>query len=161
MGSVEVFRQAIEGLATTDAEVLVAAGPTVGVEALGDVPANVTVLPWVRQADLLRHAALAVHHGGSGTTLGALAAGVPQLFLPQGADQFSNAEAVSAYGAGLQLVGADFNAGTVADAAKVLLAEQSHLAAAQAVAEEIATMPSPEQGRRGAARPPRLIMVNG
>ena len=37
-----------------------------------------------------------MHHGGSGTILGALAAGVPQLLLPKGADQFENADLMTA-----------------------------------------------------------------
>ena len=42
---------------------------------------------------------LVVHHGGSGTMLGALAHGLPQLRRPQGADQFLNAEALLPTGA--------------------------------------------------------------
>jgi hypothetical protein len=32
-----------------------------------------------------------VHHGGTGTTFGALAHGVPQVIVPQGADNYDNA----------------------------------------------------------------------
>ncbi|HSS23012.1 MAG TPA: nucleotide disphospho-sugar-binding domain-containing protein [Mycobacterium sp.] len=39
--------------------------------------------------------------------LGALAHGLPQLCLPQGADQFRNAQACAAAGAGIALIGAD------------------------------------------------------
>jgi len=53
---------------------------------IGDVPENVIVRSWVPQADLLRLVDVIVHHGGSGTTLGALTVGAPQLILPQGAD---------------------------------------------------------------------------
>jgi hypothetical protein len=44
---------------------------------------------------------------GSGTLLGALAHGIPQLCLPQGADQFRNAHTFEATGAGIALIGAD------------------------------------------------------
>jgi hypothetical protein len=69
----------------------------------------------VPQADLLlgtgttgshHPPALVVHHGGSGTTLSAAAAGVPQLVLPQGADQFANAGALTGVGVAGALVGA-------------------------------------------------------
>ena len=42
-----------------------------------------------------------VGHGGFGTTLGALLAGVPQVVVPLFADQPSNAERIAAIGAGL------------------------------------------------------------
>jgi UDP:flavonoid glycosyltransferase YjiC (YdhE family) len=82
---------AIEGLAMLDARVVVAAG-RVRPDQLGDLPDNITLQPWVPQANLLPHVDVVVHHGGSGTTLGALTVGAPQLILPQGADQFANAE---------------------------------------------------------------------
>lgn len=36
---------------------------------------------WVPQAELLPHVDVLIHHGGSGTTLGALSVGAPQLIL--------------------------------------------------------------------------------
>ena len=68
---------------------------------------------WVEQADILREASLVVCHGGSGTTFGALAAGVPVVIIPAFADQFANALGVVRAGAGIQ-VRADGSPGTVA-----------------------------------------------
>lgn len=141
-GKADVLRTAIDGLAALPVRVLVAAGPQVDAAELRDVPASVTVLPWVPQADLLPHADLVVHHGGSGTTLGALGAGLPQVLLPQGADQFINAEALTSAGIGRTLRGAD--AAAVTEAAGALLADDHARAAAREVAAEIAAMPAPE-----------------
>ncbi|MBN6037675.1 glycosyltransferase [Amycolatopsis sp. 195334CR] len=140
-GTAELLTTAVNALAALDAEVVVATG-RVTPDQLGDVPANVTVRSWVPQADLLPHADLVVHHGGSGTTLGALAAGVPQLLLPQGADQFANADAVSAAGAGLTGTTEE-----IADHARKLLSprENGYREAARSVQAEIAAMPSPEK----------------
>jgi hypothetical protein len=55
----------------------------------------------VPQQDVLPDAALVVCHGGSGTTFGALAAGVPLVFVPMFADQRPNAERVEELGAGV------------------------------------------------------------
>ena len=88
----EVLRPAIEGLAMLDADILLALGSAAGSD-IGEVPANVHVEPFVDQAKVVAHADLVVHHGGSGTLLGALAHGTPQLLLPKGADQFLNADA--------------------------------------------------------------------
>ncbi|MCE7000967.1 glycosyltransferase [Saccharothrix sp. S26] len=147
-GEAGVLRTAIEGLAAVDAKVLVAAGPTVDADALGELPDNVVVRPWVPQADLLPHVDLVVHHGGSGTTLGTFGAGVPQLVLPQGADQFSNAEAVTAAGLGEQLLGADVTAEAITARARHLLADEAVRDAARAIAAEVAAMPSPHDVAR-------------
>jgi Erythromycin biosynthesis protein CIII-like, C-terminal domain len=114
-GTPELLTTAIEGLARLDARVVVAAG-RVRPDQLGDVPDNVTVQPWVAQAKLLPHVDVVVHHGGSGTTLGALAVGAPQLILPQGADQFANADAVGAAGAGVLLLPDELSANAIAEA---------------------------------------------
>ena len=54
----------------------------------------------------MREAALVIGHGGFGTTMTALAAGVPQLVLPLfSSDQFLNAERIQAAGVGIQLLG--------------------------------------------------------
>ncbi|ONI80189.1 glycosyl transferase [Saccharothrix sp. ALI-22-I] len=147
-GEAGVLRTAIEGLATLDARVLVAAGPTVEVGALGELPDSVVVLPWVPQADLLPHVDLVVHHGGSGTTMGTFGAGVPQLVVPQGADQFSNAKMVVEGGSGEQLLGDDVTAEAIAAKARHLLADEAVFGAAKAIAAEVAAMPSPHDVAR-------------
>ncbi|MFI6099877.1 glycosyltransferase [Lentzea sp. NPDC051213] len=139
----DVLHRCITGLATLPVDVLVATGPAV--EALGDVPPGVRVEPWVSQADLLPHVDLVVHHGGSGTTLGALAAARPQLVVPQGADGFGNADAVVAAGAGTRLLPDELTSESVADHARALLADEAVRAAARRVAGEIAAMPSPDE----------------
>jgi UDP:flavonoid glycosyltransferase YjiC (YdhE family) len=147
-GTAELLTTVIKGLATLDASVVVAVG-RVREEELGEVPDNVTVRGWVPQADLLPHVDVVVHHGGSGTTLGALTVGAPQLLLPQGADQFANAEAVSAAGAGLRLLPGELGADAVAGQVRKLLSRQgNHRDAARVIAEEIARMPSPDEVAR-------------
>jgi UDP:flavonoid glycosyltransferase YjiC (YdhE family) len=142
-GNVDVLRQAIGGLSRLPVDVLVAAGPAVTIGDLGDVPGNVRLEAWVPQADLLPHVDLVVHHGGSGTTLGALSAGLPQLLLPQGADQFSNAAALLEAGAAGRILPAEFSADAVAEHARRLLADESVRSNARRFGEEIAEMPSP------------------
>jgi UDP:flavonoid glycosyltransferase YjiC (YdhE family) len=92
---------------------------------------------------VLEKASLVVHHGGTGTVLGTLAAGLPQLVLPQGADQFGNADVVAEKGAGRKLVGEEITADAVAGAAGHLLDDPAARNVAAKVAEEIAGMPEP------------------
>ncbi|MDT7798331.1 MAG: hypothetical protein QOI78_1764 [Actinomycetota bacterium] len=143
-GTAEVLTTAIRGLAALDAHVVVASG-RVRPEELGAVPDNVTVQAWVPQAAVVAHADAVVHHGGSGTTLGALAEGVPQLVLPQGADQFANADALVAAGAALRLLPDELSADAVTEQARKL---PSCRDAARALAAEIAAMPSPDEVAR-------------
>ncbi|WET80982.1 glycosyltransferase [Amycolatopsis sp. QT-25] len=149
-GTPEILTTAIEGLAPLGARIVVATG-RVRPEELGAVPDNVTVRAWISQAELLPHADAVVHHGGSGTTLGALAAGVPQLVLPQGADQFANAEALVAAGAALSLRPGELGAEAIAEHTRSLLPHHGntdHRDAALVIAGEIARMPSPAEVAR-------------
>src|SRR5205823_3197680 len=83
-----------------DAEFVLALGD-VDLDQLGTVPANVRPVGWLPLQALLPTCQALVQHGGAGSTLTALAAGVPQLVLPTGADRHINAEAVQRRGAGV------------------------------------------------------------
>ncbi|GAB3738815.1 glycosyltransferase [Amycolatopsis oliviviridis] len=149
-GTPEVLTTAIRGLTALDAQVVVASG-RIRPEELGALPDDVTVRGWLPQAELLPHVDAVVHHGGSGTMLGALGAGVPQLVLPQGADQFANAEALTAAGAALSLLPDELSAEAVAERTRELLPRHGnteHRDAARAIAGEIARMPSPDEVAR-------------
>lgn len=67
------FRLLLDAVADEDVAVLMTVGSTIDVDALGTLPANVRVERYVPQEQLLPHCAAAITHGGSGTTLGALA----------------------------------------------------------------------------------------
>jgi UDP:flavonoid glycosyltransferase YjiC (YdhE family) len=73
------------------------------------------------------------------------------LILPQGADQFANADAVSAAGAGLRLLPDELSADAIAEHTRKLFSHHGpagHRDAARAIAEEIARMPSPDEVAR-------------
>jgi UDP:flavonoid glycosyltransferase YjiC (YdhE family) len=105
----------------------------------------VRVERFVPQGVLLPHVDAVAHHGGSGTMLGALAHGLPQLLLPHGADQFLNAEALVATGAGRRLLPEEISAEAVAEAVAALLGEPAYREAAAELAGEIAALPSPAE----------------
>ena len=102
-----LYRMAIDALAPLPVRVLVTIGDSCDPAALGELPANVHVERWIPQDAVLPHAALTVSHGGYGSTLGALAHGVPMVVVPLfSMDQWANAAAVARAGAGIAL-GAD------------------------------------------------------
>jgi UDP:flavonoid glycosyltransferase YjiC (YdhE family) len=97
-----VFREALDALADVEARVLLTVGRNLDPADLGALPANAHVRQWWPQHAVLRHAAAMLGHGGFGTTMGALAAGVPQVVAPLFSfDQVVNGEHVAAVGAGI------------------------------------------------------------
>ncbi|KFU79805.1 glycosyltransferase, MGT family [Amycolatopsis lurida] len=143
-GATGALRAAVDGLSRLPVDVLVARGPGDPGE-LGELPPNVHVAGFVPQSEILPRADLVVHHGGTGTVLGALSAGLPQLVLPQGADQFVNAEALETAGAGRALTGDQVTADAVEERAKTLLDDARVREVAARARHEIAAMPAPSE----------------
>lgn len=138
-----MFRQVLESVADLDARILMTVGRKLDLEGLGASPANACVVPWWPQPDVLAHADAMWGHGGFGTTMGALAAGVPQVVMPIfTSDQLSNAEHVAAVGAGIAVPMGPGSVAPAADAVRRLLADPSYADAARAVAAEIAGLPT-------------------
>lgn len=140
-----VLAAAVEALAQLPVRVLVTVGPDGHPEALGEQPSHVTVERFVPQTEVLPRCAAVVSHAGSGTFLGTLAEGLPQLCLPQAADQFRNAEGGVQSGAALALRPDEATPLAIADAVRRLLDDPSYRTAAQSLAEQIRGMPAPEQ----------------
>jgi UDP:flavonoid glycosyltransferase YjiC (YdhE family) len=132
----DTYRGAIEALADRPLRVLLTVGTDVDPADLGALPANVHVEPWVPQGAVMAHASAMVGHGGSGSTLAAMAAGMPLAVVPLFADQPENAQRVAELGAGLRLDGVD----GLGEAVGALLEDPSYRAGARAVAAEIAAL---------------------
>ena len=66
----------------------------------GPLPEGVLRIGSVTHAHLFPRVAVAVHHGGAGTTTTALRCGVPQLLVPHAADQFYWGRRIEALGLG-------------------------------------------------------------
>jgi UDP:flavonoid glycosyltransferase YjiC (YdhE family) len=137
----ELYREAVDALAGRPLRVLLTVGTEVDPAGLGPVPANVHVEPWVPQGAVMAHASAMVGHGGSGSTLAAMAAGMPLALVPLFADQPENAQRVAELGAGLRLDGV---AG-LGEAVDALLEDPSYRDGARAVAAEIAALPPVER----------------
>lgn len=144
-GRAALFRLLLDSFADVDCDVLLTVGHRVEPSELGRVPANATVERFVPQADVLTRASAVVAHGGSGSTLGALAHGTPLLLVPQGADQFENAAACAAAGAAVTLPPPEQTVERLRAALEQVLEEPSYRDAAQRVATEIAAMPAPAE----------------
>jgi UDP:flavonoid glycosyltransferase YjiC (YdhE family) len=146
-----LYRQALEALAQSPVRVLLTLGRDADPARLGQLPPNVHAEAWVVQDDVLPHAAVVVGHGGYGTTLGALAHGVPMVSLPLFAgDQWRTARRVADVGAGVvlddgerrvfDLPGPEVVA-RLPGAVRDVLADARFRLRARGIAEEIAALP--------------------
>jgi UDP:flavonoid glycosyltransferase YjiC (YdhE family) len=148
-----LYRAVIDALAPLPVRLLVTIGDDPDPAALGPLPANVHIEPWVAQDAVAPHAAAVVCHGGHGSTLGALAHGVPLVVLPLfSIDQWANAQAVERCGAGVALTAerdtrsvlglpSDATLAELRPAVERLLGDRDHRYRAMDVAAAMASLP--------------------
>jgi MGT family glycosyltransferase len=84
-------------------QVVMSIGGTVALSALGPVPANLIVQPYVPQLEVLARASAFVSHGGMNSVSESLAHAVPLVVIPQMGEQAIVARRVQELGAGLML----------------------------------------------------------
>ena len=106
---------------------------------LRPLPPNVTTTDWLPFADVLPHVGGIVHHGGAGTVMTGLAAGVPQIVVPGAGDRTEHARLIAARGAGLAVPTRELTAATL----ERLVSDAALASTAREVAAEIAAMPDP------------------
>lgn len=137
-----IYRSVLDALAGEPVRVLMTTGSGIEPASLGALPANARVEQWRAQASVMPHAAAVVGHGGFGTTMAALAAGVPQVVVPLFAsDQFENAERVAAIGAGVGLDGGPGAAPALPAALAEVLGQPGYRERAGAVATAMGNLP--------------------
>lgn len=144
----EVFRTVLEGLGGEDLDVVVTVGADNDPEAIGPLRGKVQVERYIPQADLLPRCSVVVHHGGSGTMFGALAHGVPQVVLPQGADNFLNGDLVERCGVGLSIPPGSLAPAEVRRCVRTVLDDSSFSTNAKRLETELAAMPGADEVAR-------------
>lgn len=140
----DLYRRVLAGLRKGAARAVVTVGRELDPAELGIQPDRIHVTTFVPQAELLPHVDAVVSHGGSGTVLGTLAHGVPQIVLAMGADQPHNAVRVETLGLGLALDPHTVTPDEIADAVERILTEPAFRRAAARVRAEIASLPGAE-----------------
>lgn len=141
----DVLRTVLAALSGLPLRVVVATGPDIEPAQLQPLPPTVHAQRYVAQAQLLPHCQLVISHGGAGTVYAASAHGLPQLALPQMADQFVHAAALERSGAGLTLLGAEQNLYAIRHAVQHLLGAPAFRETAQRLAQEITLLPTPDE----------------
>ena len=130
-----VLRRIVEAMGQLPVRALLTTGHGIDPSTI-TAPANVTVVRAAPHTEVLGEAQLVITHCGHGTTIKALAAGVPLVCLPMGRDQLDVAARVVHAGAGVRLdMIAD--AREIAAATRTVLADGSYRDAACRVASVI------------------------
>jgi UDP:flavonoid glycosyltransferase YjiC (YdhE family) len=137
-----IYDATLRALADLPIRVLMTTGLSLEPADLEPIPPNSHVEQWWPQEAVMGEAAAMVGHGGFGTTMAALSAGVPQVVLPLFSfDQAVNARPVAEVNAGIELPG---GVGAVADlpaALRKVLDDPAFTEGARAMAAEIAALP--------------------
>jgi UDP:flavonoid glycosyltransferase YjiC (YdhE family) len=124
-----------DALASMPVRAIVTTGPAVEITSIRPAK-NVFVVQSAPHRQILEHAALVVTHGGHGTVMKALAAGVPMVLLPHGRDQADTAKRVTLRGAGVQ-TRRSAPVRTIAGAIRQVLEDGSYRAAAQRLGQAV------------------------
>ncbi|MEV7323862.1 glycosyltransferase [Streptomyces sp. NPDC093970] len=133
----------LRSLSSLDVDLVATASGGVPIDSTGLDPDRVELVTFLPAAELLEGVSVVVHHGGSGTTFGAAARGIPAAVVPGMPGQQRQAARIEAAGAGLALpMGDETTPEAVTVAVERLLAESTFTAAAHRLRDEIAAMPS-------------------
>jgi MGT family glycosyltransferase len=125
----------VDALGTLPVRGLVTTGPALAPDVVTPPP-NVAVTSSAPHAEVLKHARAVVTHGGHGTVVKALAAGVPMVVMPHGRDQKDNGVRVRARRAGL-VVSRNASSRRVAAAVRAVLDDPSYRQGAQRLGDAI------------------------
>lgn len=139
-----VLPQVVDALADLNIELVVAV-KSEHRPMLGEVPAGVRVAESLPLSVLLRTCTAVVHHGGAGTLLASLAAGLPQLVVAQLPDQLYNASTLAGTGASITMVREDLKPEAIRAELARLIEEPGYRNAAERLAAEMAAQATPAE----------------
>lgn len=133
---VECLQRIVDALDGLPVRGVVTTGPAVEPSAIR-APANVAVVASAPHHLVMREASLVVTHGGHGTVIKALAAGLPLLMLHHGRDQADNAVRVTERGAGVA-ISRRSSSQRIAQAVTRVLGDAHYRQAAERLGEQVA-----------------------
>ena len=145
------FKVGLAAVEAFDGTVIATTGRRIDPDELGSVPPNVLIEEFVPQVALLERADLLISHSGSGTMLGGLAHGVPQVALPRGTDQPQNAALLERAGAGVVVQPEQYAVEAIHTAIETVTGNASFRTAAERIRDEIAAMPDADAVWAGVA----------
>jgi hypothetical protein len=155
-----VFEPMLEALGRLDADVTFTVGAS-DISQIPEVPVNVRLARYLPQAEAMA-CDVAVVHAGSGTTVAALARGLPLVAVPMFADQMHNADRLVEAHLGRRVdphrIGEQLTL-----AVEAVLTDPSYRANARRAADSIAARPAPAEAwkeLRRRTRPPEAMRLS-
>ncbi|MGS2642866.1 macrolide family glycosyltransferase [Streptosporangium sp. LJ11] len=121
----DIFRACIDAFTGLPWHVVITTGPGVDPAEIGPLPPNVEIHEWIPLQAVLRHAAVMVCTGGTGTVMHALYAGVPLVVMPQIAAADGLAAQLAGFGVGRVIARGEETADNVRAAVLDLTADDS------------------------------------
>ncbi len=138
----DLFERVLAGLGEVEASVVATTGAGREPSELPAIPGNVRVERVLDQSAVLGRFDAVVSHGGSGTVIGALAHGLPQVVLPLGADQEPNARRCAELGVGRVVDAEGATSDLIRDEVSAVLDEPAYRTAARRIQREVESLPS-------------------
>ena len=135
----DVMSRTLEGLSQVDADIVVAGSNRLDYP---DLPPRVELVKGQPLSAIIPGCDLVIHHGGAGSALATLSAGLPALALPQMCVQYQHADRIAEVGAGLSLHPEAATAEAVRDAVDKLLDEPGPREVAGTIADEMRQRPA-------------------
>jgi UDP:flavonoid glycosyltransferase YjiC (YdhE family) len=137
----EMLPKVVDAIADLDLEILLTVTRQ-ELEALPDMPPNVTVAEMLPLHIVLSTCSAIVHQGGPGTMLTAALAALPQVLIPEFPDQVLDAVQLARQGAGRHLPADDVSAPAIREALVAAINDPSMKASARALRAEMAVQRS-------------------
>ena len=130
----DFYSRCIEALKDQDADILISCGNVIDIEALGVLPDNVKVYPYVDQPGILSRADVFITHCGMNSVSESLYMATPLVLYPQTSEQRAVARRTIEIGAGLMLT--DDSVQGIRSAVQEVLNNASYSTAAKACSED-------------------------
>jgi MGT family glycosyltransferase len=109
------------------------------------LPSGTRLLNWVPFGHVLPRARIIVHHGGMGTTHGAVVHGLPQIVVPHAADQRIQAQRVAQAKVGLNLSAHDVRQGMLGEGVHAIVHDEKVRETARQLAHRMAELGGPRR----------------
>jgi len=126
----DFYTKCIEALQDQNVDVVISCGNAIDREALGTLPDNIQVHPYVNQLDILSRADVFITHCGMNSVSESLYMAVPMVLYPQTSEQKAVARRVTEIGAGTVLN--DDSVGGIRSAVLEILSNSAYRKAADA-----------------------------
>ena len=139
-----MVRTILEGLRDEPINVVVTVGRDADPAELGPQPANVHIERFIPHNLLLPHCDLAITHGGFGTVMGSIDAGLLQVLVPLLVDDPHNARRCAELGLARMIRPEDLTADRTREAVRDVLRDPAYRANLQRIRAEIRAQPGPD-----------------